>query len=584
MPIIFRAASPTDNPAATTTTRIAIAPPTGIQFGDLLIAFLGNATPAVSTITAPDGWTHLRTVIGESSAVALSTYYKFSGNEPDRWVWSYSGAAAAHGGAVVAYAGVNRFYAIEHEAGKAEGSTALPMPPNITTSVPSLTVVACVAVDGSHPFAAGWPPTEFVNQRAESQHDGVSLCVKDQVKTTVGESVYVGQWGNFAAPDVCVSQCVVLRPSPSRYTAADARSTFRALLPPGADDLYDYEDTASEIYKFLAATCDALKEQGFDYPDLMRTELDLQHAAIRLPDWEAALAVSLTSATPAVSAYGDTTLASVPLLTRQAKTLGRSREQGPTTINNVRTVIEPLLGYTGSNLGTLLVREVSRSALAALHTRLDNVPAAIPAGWTLLKTIYVNDDGDFPAAGAFVRINITHPTPADLTIRLAHRDGVLTTCQPAPLPAGAAVGADYDVWCKTMAYTGPATEPECFGTWTLAIIDAGAAGGTLNSWTLFVEAVGYNDPTFPLVRTQQGRGAAIYEWGVQPEESKMVNPDIGAVRRALARISPAYGKPRLIWQNREIGGGTFVNYAIPDYEATTQLSAGCIPDEVIPGI
>jgi hypothetical protein len=83
---------------------VSVAKPSGVVEGDAMVAAI--AIPASPTVTAPIGWTLVRTdVIGTS--MTLATYWHVAGlSEPTSYVWSLSSQRAATG-AITAYVGAN---------------------------------------------------------------------------------------------------------------------------------------------------------------------------------------------------------------------------------------------------------------------------------------------------------------------------------------------------------------------------------------------------------------------------------------------------------------------------------------------
>ena len=99
--IAFRAVSFGSNNASTTS--INLARPTGTLTGDVMLALLD--VRGTSTVTAPAGWTLIRTDTYTAS-LRMHAYWRVAtGSDPTSWTWTFSGSRLA-AGAIHAYSGV----------------------------------------------------------------------------------------------------------------------------------------------------------------------------------------------------------------------------------------------------------------------------------------------------------------------------------------------------------------------------------------------------------------------------------------------------------------------------------------------
>lgn len=322
-----------------------------------------------------------------------------------------------------------------------------------------------------------------------------------------------------------------------------ARSILVALLPPGHP--YDTDNPNADMYSFFHGLGQTLKKFGFDLVDIARVEFNPAAAVQKLPDWEGVLGIVNTS--PVQPWLLDTP-------TRQAAIVGKLRESGAVTFDNIRAAIAPLLGYTNPN--QLVVYECSRSALTALHTYSTSPVSSIPANSSVSSSITINggsDGGTVSAAGAQVGITITFGDVSQLTVQLTSPSG---TAVSWTLGTGSATSTLYNLYSETFA--GVSVD----GTWTLKITNASGSTGTLVSWSNFVEGVGQNLAT----------GGAIFEWGVYADPALVGSSSTAnypAALQALGRIQPSFSKAYLL-------------RSIFPYPDTTSGANMAIPDACIP--
>lgn len=132
--VAFRAWS-----SATGSISIVLAPPSGTQPGDLMLAQVANRYGAM-TITAPTGWTRVRTDTS-GGQVTSAVYWKVAvNNEPPAVFSRPSGSSGDMVGIVVAYSGVDPGSPIAAE-GSATGATATATTPTLTTTATDVRVV-----------------------------------------------------------------------------------------------------------------------------------------------------------------------------------------------------------------------------------------------------------------------------------------------------------------------------------------------------------------------------------------------------------------------------------------------------------
>lgn len=561
MPVAFRSAAG-DSGTGTASTSLGIPKPAGVVDGDFLVASIAIAGGAAATATAPTGWTLLRR-IDNGTTVGLAIFYRFAQGEPAQWVWTF-GSSNTHSGGVSAYVGVDSFFSVDAELGQALAPSTSQPSPSITTSLANLVCVLSYACATSTTYT----PPNGTSQRVMHAAGGLGNTTILTCDTTLGAAGPSGAFTAGAGSSASATHALALRPSVGTVTADQARSTVKSHFPPGADDLYDWNATDSTLFALMAAEAQFVKSYGFDWIDLLRQEFQPATATVKLADWEAALGISLPTQNPGVAAW---------TATRQAKVVGKLRESGTVTADQIRAACEPLLGYSGANIGTLKIVETTRGdftlntpgGLCQPHTYTDGGTTNVSASSSATITIKVADDAAVSTAGVQLKFSLTSTNPEQLSFTLTGPTGAngqaTVSWASGVLPVGNASGAQF-----YLADINSSPGKSIFGTWSLTVTATGAATCAVSNCYLYVEGAGRDSAG------NDGLGAAIFDWGVQPEIAKVgAQPDYAGVRRALSRMTPAFALPHVIFQTQDAGQVTY-SAAIPD-------AANSIPDSCIPG-
>lgn len=340
---------------------------------------------------------------------------------------------------------------------------------------------------------------------------------------------------------VDVSATVPGQAEPFTVTDEDARSILVSLLPPG--NLYETEDPGDDLYKLFAALGKTYRVLGFDYVEKLKREINPATAIEDLPDWEAALGISTF-----LSAGGNNA-------TRQAAIVAKTREQGATTLENVRGIIGSLLGYASES--DLVVYECNRAALKTKHTYtgLPNSSGTIPVSASVLTRHFMVSDGDVSAAGVQLTLNITHTVSANLSVTLTNPFGASTTW--TNISTGSITTSDIVLYDKASnsSTVGAFIGKPMAGQWTMTITSS-ATTGTLVSASLFAEGGG-----------KDGRGGSIFTWGPYADPDLVgdggASPDYRGARFSLKRIKPAYSRAYLITENDGLPGDLIPGRCIP---------------------
>jgi hypothetical protein len=206
--IAFRAGSFSSN--NTSSTSIVLSRPTGTQPGDLLLLSLD--VRGTSTVTAPAGWTLIRTDTYTSS-LRKHTYWRFAtGSDPATWTFTFSGSRLA-GGSMLAYSGVHPTTPIDASGGQAATSSSTSSTaPSITTTVANTRLVLFYANMAN----ATWTPPAGFTERGDmvgaSTSQFVAFMAADAARPAAGATGT--QVATASAAQGNVAHAVALRPAP----------------------------------------------------------------------------------------------------------------------------------------------------------------------------------------------------------------------------------------------------------------------------------------------------------------------------------------------------------------------------------
>jgi hypothetical protein len=164
--ITFRSASSAQNPTATSLT---INRPAGVVAGDVMVAGVGIRGAPV--VTAPAGWTRIRTDAAGTSTTQAIYDRVATPSEPASYTWSFSKSVPAAGG-ISDYQGVNNAAPVNVSAGAGQNSnTTAIVAPSVTTTVAGAEVVGFFSVGGANSIT---PPTGMTERGEASSTAGSS--------------------------------------------------------------------------------------------------------------------------------------------------------------------------------------------------------------------------------------------------------------------------------------------------------------------------------------------------------------------------------------------------------------------------
>lgn len=125
--------------SATSTTSLTLGRPSGVVAGDVLLARLINRNQVGAAVTAPAGWTFLRSDESASQLKAWVYYKVASGSEPASYTFGIvppEGARNNVAGSISAFSGVDAANPIDTHSGQKNGLMPNFNTPPITTSSP----------------------------------------------------------------------------------------------------------------------------------------------------------------------------------------------------------------------------------------------------------------------------------------------------------------------------------------------------------------------------------------------------------------------------------------------------------------
>ncbi|MFN2467484.1 MAG: Ig-like domain-containing protein [Gaiellaceae bacterium] len=203
--IVFHGASSAGNAA---TSSLTLDRPAGMLSGDLLLAAVAvRGSPA---ITAPAGWTLVRSD-QSGYTIKQSLYVKVaSGSEPAAYTWTFASAQGAAGG-ILAYGGVDAANPVDAHGGRANAASTQISAPSITTTSANARLVG---VFGTSAQAAASPPAGMSERYDRSSTAGSYRASVEAADQSLGAAGSTGtRTAVSALTAVNIGQLVALRPA-----------------------------------------------------------------------------------------------------------------------------------------------------------------------------------------------------------------------------------------------------------------------------------------------------------------------------------------------------------------------------------
>jgi hypothetical protein len=203
--ILLRAVSSTN---ARNDNNLHVTKPSGVVSGNLMIAAIG-VRPTLN-ITAPAGWTLIRTDTSGTTMRQAIFRKVATSNEPSSYNFTFSSRAQSATGAILRYEGVVSATPIDAQGGQTNPTSSSIAAPGLTASMPNTLLVGFFGM-ANNPLVA---PPSGMDERAETRQNGgssrLSLEVADQVLPLAGNTGSRTATGDRSG--VSIGQLVVLRP------------------------------------------------------------------------------------------------------------------------------------------------------------------------------------------------------------------------------------------------------------------------------------------------------------------------------------------------------------------------------------
>lgn len=136
--------------------------PTGVQDGDVMIAFLRCGTAAL-TMPALTGWTSLDIFNTAGQNPSGRSYFRIASSEPASYTWATSSLTVATAGSIIAYSGTDATTPInQHGAFNRQASNSAPAANSITSTVDGCKILYIVGSPGS--MGTFTPPAGYTNE------------------------------------------------------------------------------------------------------------------------------------------------------------------------------------------------------------------------------------------------------------------------------------------------------------------------------------------------------------------------------------------------------------------------------------
>ncbi len=213
--------------------------PNRTRLNDVLVAQV-VVRGATTVITAPSGWTLVRSD-SDGSLIVAALYVKTAGaTEPGNYRWNFNTAQEASGG-IVAYSGVNPTSPVDATSGQANPATITVTAPSLTTNVANDELLFLAAVSTATTVS---PPPGMVQRWGTASTSLTASALDDQSLSAAGVTgSRVGTSGSAGSTNI--GQLVALRPA-SAGAAAASPSVGTLALDSGSSP------TAVQAGKFTA--------------------------------------------------------------------------------------------------------------------------------------------------------------------------------------------------------------------------------------------------------------------------------------------------------------------------------------------
>ena len=190
-------------------TSITLNKPSGTASGDVLVAAVDIGL-GTTTVTAPSGWTLVRSTTSGSS-LTQATYVHVAGtSEPSSYQWRFSSLRMASG-VMAAYVGVNTTTPVDVSGGGSSSNSSSDVAPSVTTTVAGDLLIG---VFGEAANASVTPPTGMLEQVEQLAGTGNTRVVTELSDQQLGAAGATGtRTATLSKSGANVGQLIALRPS-----------------------------------------------------------------------------------------------------------------------------------------------------------------------------------------------------------------------------------------------------------------------------------------------------------------------------------------------------------------------------------
>ena len=202
--------SSTSNNNVAPASTLVLTPPAGVAANDVMVAAV--AVRGVPTVTAPSGWTLIRSDSNGSSMKLLSYRRTATGSEPANYTWTFSSARAA-AGTITAYIGVDTTSPVDVHSGLANTTdSALIVAPSVTTTGPDERIIGLFSTMKATTITEPAGMTERGEATSSAGTEPpVTIESADTTQATAGATG--DKTATAAAADRANGQLIALRPA-----------------------------------------------------------------------------------------------------------------------------------------------------------------------------------------------------------------------------------------------------------------------------------------------------------------------------------------------------------------------------------
>ncbi|HLL26017.1 MAG TPA: hypothetical protein VK427_27955 [Kofleriaceae bacterium] len=209
--------------SAKSVTSLTIAKPAGVVSGDVLIARIANRNQVTATLTAPAGWTVLRSDQSSSQLKSWVAYKHADGAEPTSYTFDVR-IASYVAGSISAFAGADPTSPIDAVGGQKNGTSATLAAPAVTTSAANGVAVWL----GTQIWTGAACPSVAIEQ-PPGFTEAFDMCLVSSSQGLLFDAAYVqlgaagtqpGWSGSSPFSNTNTAQVVTLRPAGTTCSAA----------------------------------------------------------------------------------------------------------------------------------------------------------------------------------------------------------------------------------------------------------------------------------------------------------------------------------------------------------------------------